>query len=64
MKEKYESGDIIREHRQAELSFLCMTLCTDLFYNPTKSHSDILNGFEVGLRKLIIEKYGSGDVIK
>ena len=35
MKKKYGSGDIIRKQRQAELSFLCITLRTDLFYNPT-----------------------------
>ena len=61
MKKKYESGDIIRERRQAELPFLCMTLRIDLFYNPTMYHSNILKGFEVGLRKPIVEKCGSGD---
>ena len=64
MKKKYESGDIIRESRQAELSFLCITLRIDLFYNPIKYHSNILNGFEVGLRKPIVEIYGSGDIIR
>ena len=37
MEKKFESGDIIREQRQAELSFLCMTLYIDLFYDPTKN---------------------------
>ena len=66
MKKKYESGDIIREQRQAELSFLCMTLCIDLFYNPSKyhlNHLNILSYFGVMLRKPIVEIYGSGDII-
>ena len=51
VKQKYGSGDITRKRRQAELSFLCMTLHTDLFYKPTKYHSNIPNGFGVMLRK-------------
>ena len=41
VEKKYGSGDITRIRRQAELSFLRMTLHTDLFYNPTKNHSNI-----------------------
>ena len=63
MKKKYESGDIIRERRQAELSFFCMALRIDLFYNHTKYHTKILNGFEVRLQKPIVEIYRSGDII-
>ena len=32
------SGDKIRQQRLAELSFLHLALCIDLFYNPTKYH--------------------------
>ena len=56
MKKKYGSGDIRRKRRQAELSFLCMILHTDLFYNPTKCHLNISNGFGVMLRNQIEEK--------
>ena len=42
MKKKYGSGDINRKRRYAELSFLYATLVIDLFYNPTKYHSNIL----------------------
>ena len=38
---KYGSRDIIRERRQAVLSFLYATLGIDLFYNPTMYHSNI-----------------------
>ena len=31
-------GAIIRKRSQAELSFLHVTLCIDLFYSPTKYH--------------------------
>ena len=41
---KNGSGDIIRKKRQAGLSFLYPTICIDLFYNPTKYHTNISNG--------------------
>ena len=35
---KYGSGDIIRKRRLAELSFLHVTLCTDMFSRSNKYH--------------------------
>ena len=49
--EIYGLWDIISKPRLAELSFLHLTLRIDLFYNPTKYHLNILNGFSVMLRK-------------
>ena len=42
MKKNYGSGAISRKQGQAELSFLYGSLYIDLFYNPTKYHSNIL----------------------
>ena len=40
-EENYGSGAISREQGHAELSFLYGSLYIDLFYNPTKYHSNI-----------------------
>ena len=55
-EEKYGSGDITRKPWQAELSFLCMTLHTDLFYNPTKYHPNISNGLRSYAPKTNLKK--------
>ena len=55
----------MRKLRRAELSFLHVTLRTDLFYNPTKYLSNISYGCRVMLMKpQWRKKHGSGDIIR
>ena len=63
MKCKYGSGDIIRKQRLTELLFLSVTLCIDLFYNPTKYNKIFLTVAELcsGNQN---EENGSGDINK
>ena len=46
---------MIRKWRQAELSFLYVTLHTDLFYNLTKFYPNLSNGCRVMLQKPIVD---------
>ena len=52
---KYESGELIKKWSQAELSLLHATRRIDQFYNPTKYHLNISNGYwDTGQKQYII----------
>ena len=57
LKDKYGSRDINRKWMQVELSFLWLTLRTDLFYNLTMYHSNISNGSRLMLQKPIVDAH-------